>query len=91
MMGCLCSILATVLSAAVVAILFGVGLGRWRDRGRPTIARPTAAREQWRRQLAAAESENARLRARVETLEAQMRTVVGRGCIITVDWRKPQR
>jgi hypothetical protein len=36
------------------------------------------------------ECENAQLRQRVQTLEAQLRLVVGRGCLITVDLRKPQ-
>ena len=91
MTGCVFSWLATVISAAAVGTLLGVCLGRGRAQARPTAPRTAAALAPCRRHLAAVERENVRLRERVQTLESQLRTVVGRGCIITVDWRKPQR
>ncbi len=79
MTGCLCSWVTIVLSAAAVATLIGLGLQRARGAARPRAARAAAACEGCREQLAAAERENARLRERVQTLEDQVRTVVGRG------------
>ncbi len=38
---------------------------------------------------ATVERENAQLRQRVQTLETEVRLVVGRGCLITVALRKP--
>ena len=63
-----------VIGVGVVGTLLGVCLGR----------------APGRRTSAALECENAQLRQRVQTLETELRLVVGRGCLITVDLRKPQ-
>ncbi len=90
MTGCLFSWVAALLSAGATGLLLGVYLGR--AHGRAHGAAPRAAGgDRGRCHLAAVERENERLRGRVQTLEAHLRLVVGRGCIITVDERKPQR
>jgi hypothetical protein len=53
------------------------------------VPRLAAGGVQRRRHSAALERENAQLRQRVQTLETEVRLVVGRGCLITVDLRKP--
>ena len=89
MTGCLCSWVA-LISVGVVGTLLGVCLGRAPGRGRPVVPRLAAGGAQGRRHPAALERENVQLRQRVQTLEAELRLVVGRGCLITVDLRKPQ-
>ena len=88
MTGCLCS-WVVMISLGAVGTLLGVCLGRAAGRGRWVVPRLAAGRAQGRRQRAALERENAQLRQRVQTLEAELRLVVGRGCLITVDLRKP--
>jgi hypothetical protein len=89
MTGCLCSWVA-VLGVGVVGTLLGMCLGRAPRQGRPVIPRWAAGVIQGRQTYAALECENAQLRQRVQTLETSLRLVVGRGCLITVDLRKPQ-
>lgn len=43
-----------------------------------------------RRQLATYQTEREQLRGRAATLEEQLRAVLGRGCIIAVDVRRPR-
>ena len=88
MTGCLCS-WVVMISLGAVGTLLGVCLGRAAGRGRGVV--PGLARRRVRgRHPAALERENVQLRQRVQTLEAELRLVVGRGCLITVDLRKPQ-
>ncbi len=88
MTGCLCSWVA-VIGVGVVGTLLGVCLARAPGRGRRVVPRLAAGGVQRRRHSAALERENAQLRQRVQTLETEVRLVVGRGCLITVDLRKP--
>ena len=88
MTGCLCSWVA-VIGVGVVGTLLGVWLGRAPSRGRRVVPRLAAGGVQGRRHRAALARENAQLRQRVQTLETEVRLVVGRGCLITVDLRKP--
>ena len=88
MTGCLCS-WAAVISVGSVGLLLGVWLGRAPGRGHGLVPRRAAGGTQGRRHRATLERENAQLRQRVQTLEAELRLVVGRGCLITVDLRKP--
>ncbi|MDQ3903945.1 MAG: hypothetical protein M3300_00485 [Actinomycetota bacterium] len=88
MTGCLCS-WGAVIGVGAVGTLLGVWLGRASGQGR-RVAPRLAGGAPGRRPPTALECENAQLRQRVQTLEAQLRLVVGRGCLITVDLRKPQ-
>ena len=87
MTGCLCS-WVVMISLGAVGTLLGVSLGRARP-GRRVAPWPAARGAPGRRHRATLERENAQLRQRVQTLEAELRLVVGRGCLITVDLRKP--
>lgn len=70
--------------------LLGVHLGRAHCRaGCPSVV-DGAVLAQLRQQIATYQRENERLRIRVRTLEEHLAVVLGRGCIIAVDWRKPQ-
>jgi hypothetical protein len=78
-----------MISLGAMGTLLVLCLGRGRGRARRVVPRLAAGGEQGWRRRAVLERENAQLRQRVQTLEAELRLVVGRGCLITVDLRKP--
>ena len=87
------SILALMIALAGVGgsgALLGVHLGRVHCRADCPAGGEGAVFAQLRQQIATYQRENERLRMRVRTLEEHLAVVLGRGCIIAVDWRKPQ-
>ncbi len=87
------SILALVISFAGIGgggALLGMHLGRAYCRAGWPEGGDGAVLAQLRQQIATYQKENERLRMRVRTLEEHLAVVLGRGCIIAVDWRKPQ-
>ena len=87
------SILALMITFAGVGgsgALLGVHLGRTHCRAHCSAGGDGAVLAQLRQQLATYQRENERLRMRVRTLEEHLSVVLGRGCIIAVDLRKPQ-
>ena len=82
--GCISLLLCAGLAGALLAFASGRAYCR---SDAPVAAGALDALSQ---QPAASQTENDRLQRRVQTLEEQLRTVLGDGCIITVAVRKPR-
>ncbi|HSH80024.1 MAG TPA: hypothetical protein VLA19_15980 [Herpetosiphonaceae bacterium] len=83
-LGCI----ALLLCAGLAGALLGFAGGR--AQRPPDAPVDDGAIDELRGQLASSQAENTQLRRRAATLEEQLGAVLGRGCIIAVDIRKPR-